>query len=146
MALRRAGSAPPVAALVALAGLLPGASPAAAAGPEQDYVLHCQGCHRPDGEETPGSTPALAGQVARFLHVPGGRAFLGRVPGVAQAPLGDPALAALLNWMVQRFDPAHMPADFVPYGADEVRALRSDPLVDVDGARRRLTDAIARLP
>lgn len=134
------------AAAIALGGLVALVRPASGAGPEQDYVLHCQGCHRPDGGATPESVPALAGQVARFLQVPGGRAYLARVPGVAQAPLGDDAVASLLNWMVSRFDGAHVPVDFAPYRAEEVRALRREPLVDVERTRRRLTDAIARLP
>jgi len=57
---------------------------------------------------------------------------------VAQAPLDDAALAAVLNWMLHRFDPAHLPADFVPYTAAEVGPLRAKPLIDVDGTRRRV--------
>ena len=144
--MRRRGARPRPGAAFALSlwsvGLA--AADARAGGPEQDYVLHCQGCHRPDGGATPGSVPALAGQVARFLHVPGGRDFLARVPGVAQASLGDGDLARLLNWMVSRFDAAHVPPDFAPYEAVEVGALRRQPLVDVSEARRRLVAAMER--
>src|SRR6185503_18374901 len=83
-----------------------------AADPALDYTLNCQGCHRADGAGTPGSVPALAGSVARFLAVPGGREYLVRVPGVSQAGLDDAALADVLNWMVDRFDREHVPADF----------------------------------
>ena len=120
--------------VVALAG-------PAAADPALDYTLNCQGCHRADGSGTPGSVPALAGSVGRFVRVPGGREYLGRVPGVAQAPLDDAALAAVLNWMLGRFGPPP-PQGFVAYDAAEVGRLRAAPLVDVDRARRELLLAI----
>jgi mono/diheme cytochrome c family protein len=110
--------------------------------PEVDYVLNCQGCHRADGAGTPGSVPPLKDTVARFLGVTGGREYLGRVPGVAQAPLDDAALAAVLNWMLDHFDHAHVPPGFTPYAADEVGRLRRDPLVDVEGTRRKLLAAM----
>lgn len=112
----------------------------AASGPALDYTLNCEGCHRADGMGTPGSVPALQGSVARFLATPGGREYLARVPGVAQAPLEDAALAAVLNWLLEHFDRAHVPADFTPYSAAEVARLRKQPLVDVDGTRTRLLD------
>jgi len=110
--------------------------------PEVDYVLNCQGCHRADGAGTPGSVPPLKDTVARFLGVTGGREYLARVPGVAQAPLDDAALAAVLNWMLDHFDHAHVPPGFTPYAADEVGRLRRDPLVDVEGTRRKLLAAM----
>jgi hypothetical protein len=66
------------------------------------------------------------------------------VPGVANAPLADADLAALLDWTLRRFDAANLPGDFVPYTADEVHRLRAEPLVDVAPARRRLLDEIER--
>jgi mono/diheme cytochrome c family protein len=110
----------------------------AAADPALDYTLNCQGCHRADGAGTPGSVPPLAGSVARFLGVPGGREFLVRVPGVSQAGLDDAALADVLNWMVARFDREHVPADFTPYTAAEVAPLRKKPLTDVERVRSEL--------
>ena len=109
-----------------------------------DYAVTCQGCHRADGAGTPGTVPALAGSVGRVLRVPGGREFLVRVPGVAQAPLDDAALAAVLNWMLERFGRNDVPKDFVPYGVAEVGRLRQRPLTDVEGARRELLEAIER--
>ena len=129
---------------VGLALALLAARSAGAYAPSVEYALNCQGCHRADGAGTPGSVPPLAGSVARFLSVPGGRAYLVQVPGVAQAPLDDAALAAVVNWMLHRFDDAHVPADFVPYAADEIGRLRTTPLTDVEGARRRLLDEIER--
>ena len=113
-------------------------------GPALDYALNCQGCHRADGAATPGSVPALAGSVGKFLRVPGGREYLARVPGVAQAPLDDAATAAVLNWVLERFDHDDMPADFAPYTAAEVGRLRRSPLTDVERVRRELIEAITR--
>jgi len=113
-------------------------------GPALDYALNCQGCHRADGAGTPGSVPALAGSVGKFLRVPGGREYLVRVPGVAQAPLDDSATAAVLNWILARFGTDDLPADFSPYTPAEIGRLRRDPLTDVERVRRELLDAIAR--
>jgi len=93
-----------------------------------DYKLKCQGCHRPDGTGDDRSNPPLRGQVARFLTVPGGREFLGRVPGVATTNLDDARLANLVNWTLYTFDPQHMPRDFRPYTGRELGVLRQNPL------------------
>lgn len=93
-----------------------------------DYKLKCQGCHRPDGSGDLVSNPAMYGHVARFLAVPGGREFLGRVPGVATVDLDDGRLANLLNWTLYRFDRENLPDDFKPYSATEISALRKRPL------------------
>ena len=116
----------------------------ATSGPALDYAVTCQGCHRADGSGTPGTVPALAGSVGRFLRVPGGREFLAQVPGVAQAPLDDAALAAVLNWILTRFGGDDVPGDFVAYTADEVGRLRRRPLVDVERVRAGLLEAVER--
>jgi hypothetical protein len=85
----------------------------------------------------------LAGSAGRFLRVPGGREYLARVPGVAQAPLDDAQTAAVLNWVLQRFSRAELPADFTPYTADEVHRLRQTPLEDVEKERAKLLAALA---
>jgi hypothetical protein len=128
-------------AIAAAALLVCGA--ARAETPAVNYMLQCRGCHLPDGAGTPGSVPALAGSVARFLSVAGGREYLVQVPGSAQSSLGNADLAALLNWIVRRFGPAADAANFVPYTGDEVAQLRHTPLVDVEGVRAGL---IAQLP
>jgi mono/diheme cytochrome c family protein len=94
----------------------------------QNWTLNCQGCHRPDGSGTEGTAPSLAGTVARFLSVPGGREYLGRVPGVATSALSNRDLAEVVNWMLWRFDREHLPAKFQPYTADEMATLRTAPL------------------
>ena len=126
-------------ALIALASV---ATSAHGWSPGTNYTLHCEGCHLADGSASPGKVPALAGSVAQYLRVPEGRAYLVRVPGVANAQLDDADLAALLDWTLHRFDAANLPAGFVPYTADEVHRLRADPLIAVAPARQRLLDAI----
>jgi len=133
---------------VIAAGCLVAASLAPAqvlgASPAVDYAVHCQGCHLDDGRETPGRVPALAGSLGRFSHVRGGRAYLVRVPGVAQSPLDDAALAALLNWLLPHFDPGGLDRDFAPYTAEEVGRVRHLPLSDVESERRRLMEQMPR--
>ncbi|MBS0477337.1 MAG: cytochrome C [Proteobacteria bacterium] len=107
-----------------------------------NWVLKCQGCHRPDGSGSPHTAPALAGQVARFVGLPGGREYLGRVPGVADAALDNKELAELLNWTLQRFDRGHLPPNFRPYDAAELAALRRAPLrTDASQMRRTILQA-----
>ncbi len=108
-----------------------GDSPAGVANPQrawQNWTLNCQGCHRPDGTGSAGTAPSLAGTVSKFLTVSGGREYLGRVPGVATSALPSADLAELMNWMFWRFDKEHLPADFVPFTAEEIGRLRAQPL------------------
>ena len=112
---------------------------------EADYMLNCQGCHLPDGSGFPArQVPDLRNQMGRFLSVPGGREFLVQVPGSAQTALNDADLAHLLNWMLLRFSAAQLPANFQPYTAAEVGALRKQPLAQVSEVRSELLERIAR--
>jgi methylamine dehydrogenase accessory protein MauD len=109
---------------------------ATARGDERfDYVLHCAGCHKPDGSGS-AAVPALD-EVGRVFATPRGREYLARVPGVAQAPLASDRLAALLNWLVAELgDTAPRP----PYDAAEIDALRGRPLRDPLAARAALAE------
>lgn len=113
----------------------------AAAEPAFDYMLHCRGCHGPAGEGTPPDVPDLRGTIGQFLSIPGGREYLMRVPGVAQAELSDARVARLLSWMVRYYDADNVPADFVPFTAEEVAEHRHRPLSDAAAARNALLDA-----
>jgi len=116
---------------------------AAAYSPAVEFALNCQGCHRADGAGTPGSVPALADSVARFLAVPGGREYLVQVPGWRRpARRRDPGRRGELDARAVR--PSHVPAGFVPYGAEEIGRLRASPLVDVDRVRGRLVEAMRK--
>jgi hypothetical protein len=79
--------------------------------------------------------PGLQG-LGSLLAAPGGRDYLVRVPGVAQAPLDDERLARLLNFVLREL--AASPAE-PPYEAGEVGRLRQTPLRDPRAERARLT-------
>ena len=112
------------------------------ATPELDYMLNCQGCHLPDGSGSPGAVPSLHG-VGRFLKTSRGREYLIRVPGSAQSPLGDAALAALLDWIVERFDPDAAAAGYRRFDAAEVARWRRPPLTEVDALRAALLSELS---
>lgn len=139
-----AGEGPREKALVRVASGAPDGPPApltgvaALEGPELDYVLHCSGCHKRDGSGTPGTVPSLLG-IGRFLATAEGRAYLASVPGVAQAPISDERLAALLDWLVEEV--GGRPPE-PPFTAAEVRAARAHPLRSADEARRRILAAV----
>lgn len=97
-------------------------------------MLHCSGCHRADGRGVPGVAPDLR-KIGPLLETPAGRAYLGRVPGVAQAPVGDEELAILLNWVLTEIArTAPEPA----YTGREIGLLRAEPLRDPVAAREAL--------
>ena len=113
----------------------------------QNWTLNCQGCHRADGSGTAGTAPPIKDTVARFLHARGGREYLAEVPGVAAAPFSDEEIAEIMNWMVRRFDAAHVPADFQPYTPAEIARLRLTPLgLDANTLRARLLAQAERHP
>ncbi len=117
--------------LALAAAVLAATMATAAPGPKEHYLLHCSGCHGPDGRGAPGVTPSLHG-LSRLLEARGGRAYLAAVPGVAQAPVDDAALATLLNWVIAEFSGATRAP---PYTAREMGELRATPLRDPAAAR-----------
>lgn len=94
-----------------------------------DYMIHCQGCHVPDGSGLPGKVPDLRASLPLLLSVDGGRAFLVQVPGSSMSALSDARLASTLNWMVRNFtDPATVQrfSDYTEAETDELRQKRLD--------------------
>ena len=115
------------------------AAPAVAADdaePRFDYLLNCAGCHRTDASGSEAVPPLTT--LAPFVGTSDGRSYLVRVPGVAQAPLSDERLAALLNWALVEFSGAR---DFAPYSASEVALLRVEPLRAPRVERERIMGA-----
>jgi len=106
-------------------------------------MLHCQGCHLPDGSGTANKIPALKNEAGQFLHVVGGREYLIQVPGTAQSSLSDSDLAKLLNWMLETFSYEQLPADFAPYTTEEVARYRHYPLADASAVRAKLVASIS---
>lgn len=108
--------------------------------PHTNWLVLCSGCHLPKAHGVPDlGVPRINGFVGNFLKVDGGREYLVRVPGAAQAPLTDAQLADLLNWLVQgplAGDSA--PTKFQPYTAAEVGDLRDDSFLLPDARRAEL--------
>ena len=106
-----------------------------------NYQLQCAGCHLGNGMGSPANdTPRMAGFVGNFLKVPGGREFLVRVPGMSQSALDNAQLADLLNWLMRADGMAgkSTPADYQPYSAEEVAALRAKTMLNLPGTRAEL--------
>ena len=132
-----------LAAWFALGCAAAGADDAAARRARVDYLLHCSGCHGTDGLGKPEKgIPRFTGQVGHFLQLPEGRAFVMQVPGLLGVRLPDDRAAAVTNWMLRQFAGASLPADFVPYTADEARRHRESRPVDVIGRRDELYRAL----
>lgn len=106
-------------------------------GVAEDYALHCSACHTAEGGGTPGLVPSLR-ELAPLLALPGGREYLVRVPGVAQAPLSPDRIARLLNWVLAQYSGLAVEPR---YSAEEVEVLRRSPLRDPIGFRAALVAA-----
>jgi mono/diheme cytochrome c family protein len=130
-------------ALAIMLALTASVAPARAGSPAELYTLNCWGCHQAHAEGIPGTVPRLAHSMAYFLSVPGGRAFLVQVPGVANSSLDDKQTAAVLNWLMVTFNKQELPKDFKPYTGAEVARLRAHPLLDVKQTRIKLARKIA---
>jgi cytochrome c553 len=115
---------------------------AADAGPDQDYMLYCMGCHAPDAQGLPGKIPPLAGSLARFMRTSEGRDYVLRVPGAANSALSDAQLAAVLNWIAARYPDAGEPPP-APFTVEEVTRARRTPLADVKATRREVVRSLA---
>jgi hypothetical protein len=120
------------------AGVLGSIAAPAVADPRTDYLLHCSGCHLADGRGSPGSVPSIAGPLGRIAASAEGRDYLARVPGAAQAPISDDALAAVLNWVLFEFNRATLAPGFKPLSGSEVARSRARVLADPLRLRREL--------
>jgi hypothetical protein len=128
---------------VATATLALGVAPAALGyEPRVNFQLQCMGCHHADGSGEEGRVPSVRRTLVSFSATAEGRDFVLRVPGVAQAPLSDTEIAALLNWMARNLSDLPLPGGFVDYTADEVGRARHRPLAAVREVRSRLLSGI----
>ncbi len=103
---------------------------AADAGPDQDYMLYCMGCHGSEARGVPGKIPPLTGSLARFMSTPEGRDYVLRVPGAANSALAMRYSAA------EERPPA-------PFTAEEVARVRRTPLANVKERRREVIRGLA---
>jgi len=124
------------------ASAVAGAQPTQA-GPAQDYMLQCMGCHGTHAEGVPGKVPPLAHALARFMRSSAGRNYVLRVPGAANSMLSDAQLADVLNWLVQQYDANELSGGIAPFTTEEVTSLRHQPLASVLAARRAAVAELA---
>lgn len=115
----------------------------AAASAEQNYVLHCRGCHGADGAGVAHRVPPLRGTLGRFMRSSEGREFVLRVPGAANSRLPDAALAAVMNWAAVTFAGGEATADLRWFTAEEVAAARRRPLLAVRNTRGEVVRRLA---
>jgi cytochrome c2 len=113
-------------------------APTAAADPRGDYLLHCAGCHLADASGAPPYVPSLAGPLGRLAASAEGRDYIARVPGAAQAPISDEALAAVLNWLLLEYNRETLPGAFKPLRGTEVAKSRARVLADPLKRRQEL--------
>jgi cytochrome c553 len=116
-------------------------SGAACAGPAQDYMLYCMGCHGDQAQGVPGKIPPLAGALPRYMRTPEGRNYVLRVPGAANSVLSDSQLAAVLNWLAATYAVTGE-AHAAPFTAAEVTQARHTPLVNVLATRSEVVRAL----
>jgi hypothetical protein len=133
-------SAPGIAAVMLALGPV---TAALAYEPRVNFQLQCMGCHHADGAGEEGRVPSVRRTLVPFSATAEGRDFVMRVPGVAQAPLSDAAVAELLNWMVRNVSDVPLPAGFVDYTAAEVGLARHRPLAAVREVRSRLLSGMS---
>jgi len=110
------------------------------ARPARIYAENCEGCHGWAGVSVT-EIPTLKGRIGYFARIPEGRRYLMQVPNVALNPSSDEDIAAMMNWLLATFSREELPADFVPYTAQEVAALRT-ARIDVAADRRRVVAAL----
>jgi hypothetical protein len=110
--------------------------------PRVNYQLQCMGCHLADGTGESDRVPSMRKTLVPFSMFSEGREYVLRVPGVAQSPLNDADVAAVLNWIARNLSDAPLPAGFRDYSADEVRAMRGRPLAQVRDLRQKLLERI----
>jgi mono/diheme cytochrome c family protein len=108
--------------------------------PARIYAENCEGCHGWAGVSVT-EIPTLKGRIGYFARIPEGRRYLMQVPNVALNPSSDEDIAAMMNWLLATFSREQLPADFVPYTAQEVAGLRK-ARIDVAADRRRVVAAL----
>jgi mono/diheme cytochrome c family protein len=111
---------------------------AAVASPRTSYLLHCAGCHLPDGRGAPPAVPSLRETLGQLVQTPKGRDYLVRVPGASQAPISDGELAAVINYTLLEFNNDTIPEPFKPLSEKEVSRSRPNILANPLEYRRQL--------
>jgi mono/diheme cytochrome c family protein len=105
------------------------------------YSAKCESCHGSDGKGAKGVYPSLVNWAGIFAGVEGGRAYLARVCAYGLAGpitahganfngtmppsgLGDGETAAVINYVIDRFNSSIKPPGFKPFTAEEIRSYK----------------------
>jgi mono/diheme cytochrome c family protein len=107
------------------------------------YTLHCSGCHGALGAGVPEKGIPNLADAGLYAGTPEGRTYLAQVPGISQSRLDDETAASMLNYVLRRFSPANLPADFHPYTAAEMAVLRATKASDAVRRRQAILAQIA---
>lgn len=110
----------------------------------QSYLLHCAGCHLPDGSGSKANdVPTLHGIPGHFASVAEGRAFLTQVPGLAYSPLNNDEVAEVLNWVLLNFSKDTLGSNFQPFTPAEVARLRAERPAEIFKVRGAVLAVLA---
>jgi hypothetical protein len=101
-----------------------------AASPRINYLLYCTGCHGVTGASSPPNVPTLVGELGKMMNVPQMRDYLVQIPGAASAPIDDPDLTAVINWILHEFNEDTLPDNFKDLTINEVAKARENVLAD----------------
>ena len=138
-----AGAVIGVCCTVAQAVDAPLLSPGVSQRAKVNYLVHCAGCHLPDGHGSPGTVPDLREYLGQFAQHPESRSFIARVPGSSGSPLSNAELTEVLNWILVTMNGDQLHPDFKPYTEEEVARYRRDTLIDVGPVRQALIEKVA---
>ena len=110
----------------------------------QSYLLHCAGCHLPDGSGSKvNDVPSLHDIPGHFASIPEGRAFLTQVPGIAYSSLTNDEVAEVLNWVLQNFSKNTLGAGFQAFTTAEVTRLRAERPAEIFKVRSAVLAVLA---
>lgn len=112
-----------------------------------DYLEQCAGCHGVNGSTAPAQLPELRGRVGWFMCTAEARAYLLRLPNVAQSRIKDDReLADMMNFVVFVLGEGSAPAGTKPFTAEEVARERRLALTTtaLTVERARQADAVIR--
>lgn len=111
------------------------------------YTEHCAGCHGVNGTTAPAALPELRGRVGWFMCTPEARAYLLRLPNIAQSRITDNHdLANMMNFVVFVLGESSAPVGTKPFTGEEVARERKLALTTaaLTVERARLTNAVIR--
>jgi mono/diheme cytochrome c family protein len=150
--------------LIAVGAVVGFAGTAGAAGGSQVFASNCIVCHQPDGKGVPGIYPPLADTIGSYVKLKAGRVYLAHVPSFGLAgkvdshggsfdgnmppltQLSDDDMAAVINYVLAKFNQSLLPGDFKPLTAEEVHGYRAKPMeeANVHSERAALLDALKK--